>query len=236
MEIFLAAYLSKDRNMLKAINKGYDMHSYSAYLIFKDKWINAGESAEPKSKPKSKEGGKMRKTIKTLTFGLLYGSGVVTFSENANIPLSEAKILKKEYFDTFPELASFFQKSGEYALTHLYIREPFFNRVRFFNRPKNGAETSHVKNAAMNYRPQASNGSIIKYALCLMKKYIEDNNLDNKVKLILSVYDQNTTMVLSSFAKEWAIIQTAIMEKAAKHAVPEGTIKAETDILDHWTK
>jgi len=97
-------------------------------------------------------------------------------------------------------------------------------------------EASHVKNAAMNYKPQASNGSIIKYSLCLMKKYIEDNDLDDKVKLLLSVYDQNTTEAQAEFVKQWAEIQTRLMEKAAKYAVPEGTIKAETDILEHWTK
>jgi DNA polymerase I-like protein with 3'-5' exonuclease and polymerase domains len=50
-------------------------------------------------------------------------------------------------------------------------------------------EASHNKNAGMNYPPQSTNSSIMKYALCLMKTHIEDNDLDDKVKL-LSVHDQ----------------------------------------------
>jgi hypothetical protein len=45
-------------------------------------------------------------------------------------------------------------------------------------------EASHNKNAGMNYPPQSTNSSIMKYALCLMKTHIEDNDLDDKVKLL----------------------------------------------------
>jgi hypothetical protein len=37
-------------------------------------------------------------------------------------------------------------------------------------------EASHNKNAGMNYPPQSTNSSIMKYALCLMKTHIEDND------------------------------------------------------------
>jgi hypothetical protein len=39
----------------------------------------------------------------------------------------------------------------------------------------------------MNYPPQSTNSSIMKYALCLMKTHIEDNDLDDKVKLLPSM-------------------------------------------------
>ena len=93
------------------------------------------------------------------------------------------------YFNTFPELAKFFKDSGNEALSLGYVREPFFKRVRFFHKPKNGMEVSHTNNAGMNYKPQAANGSIMKYAISLMKVYIEENNLDHKVKLLLTVHE-----------------------------------------------
>ena len=236
IELFLAAYLAKDKGMLFAIENGYDVHSYCCTLLFGKEWTDAGESLTPTGKPKSAEGNRMRKLSKMLSFGLLYGSGVTTFSDNAGITLSEGKVLMKLYFDTFPQLSEFFTEAGNKALRDYYIREPHFNRVRFFNRPKNAQESSHVKNAAMNYQPQASNGSITKYALCKIKKYIEDNNVDHKVKLLLTIYDQITSCAREDYAEEWAKVQTRLMEEAALHAIPEGTIRSETDILDHWTK
>jgi DNA polymerase I-like protein with 3'-5' exonuclease and polymerase domains len=49
------------------------------------------------------------------------------------------------YFKTFPQLSEFFKQSGQNALKFNYVREPYFGRVRFFNKPKNGMEASHKK-------------------------------------------------------------------------------------------
>jgi DNA polymerase I-like protein with 3'-5' exonuclease and polymerase domains len=235
-ELFIAAYLSGDKQLMFAIEQGYDLHSYSSFLIFGQKWLDAGGSAEPVGKPPTKEAADLRKKSKNLSFSLLYGTGVVAFSENSNVPTAEGKILMDTYFKTFPELAAFFQQSGQNALKFNYVREPYFGRVRFFNKPKNGMEASHNKNAGMNYPPQSTNSSIMKYALCLMKTHIEENDLDDKVKLLLSVHDQQVSEVREDYADQWAITQTELMEKAAKYVIPSGVLKAESDIMDHWTK
>lgn len=235
-ELYIAAYLSGDKTLIYAIEHGYDLHSYSAYQIFGKAWIEAGGSATPVGKPPTYEAAEMRKKSKNLSFSLLYGTGVVAFSENSNMPVSEGKILMDQYYKTFPELAAFFKKSGEDALKFNFIREPHFGRVRFFNKPKNGMEASHNKNAGMNYKPQAINGSIMKYALCFMKKYIEENNVEDKVCLLLTVHDQQLSEAREDYAEEWAGIQTELMEKAAKYVIPSGVLKADTDILEHWTK
>jgi DNA polymerase I-like protein with 3'-5' exonuclease and polymerase domains len=62
----------------------------------------------------------------------------------------------------------------------------------------------------MNYPPQSTNSSIMKYALCLMKTHIEDNDLNDKVKLLLSVHDQQVKC--EDYAAQWAITQTELME------------------------
>lgn len=236
MELFLAADLSKDVNMLGAIAKGYDLHSYSAYQIFGQKWLDAGGDAIPLGKPKTAEAGKMRTKSKGASFSLLYGTGVTAFSENNDMTVKEGKVVIEAYYAAFPQLAAFFKQSGEDALRQRYVREPYFKRVRFFNKPTNGMEASHVKNAGMNYKPQATNMSIIKYALCLVKKYIEKNELDDYVKLVFTIHDEILTDVAESHVDMWQKVQTEMMEKAAMYAMPGGEIKADTDVLDHWTK
>jgi hypothetical protein len=44
-KLFIAAYLSGDKQLLFAIEQ--DLHSYSSFLIFGQKWLDAGGSAEP---------------------------------------------------------------------------------------------------------------------------------------------------------------------------------------------
>jgi DNA polymerase-1 len=235
-ELYIAANLSGDKKLIYAIEQGYDLHSYSAYQIFGQEWLNAGGSATPVGKPPTKEAGILRGKSKALSFSLLYGTGVVYFSENSNVTVTEGKVLMEKYYATFPELAAFFKRSGEDALSFNYVREPHFKRVRFFNKPKNGKEASHNRNAGMNYKPQSINGSIMKYALCLMKKHIEEHKLEDRVRLLLTVHDQQLSEAREDFAEEWAILQTELMEKAARYVIPSGVLKAESDILNHWTK
>ena len=68
MELFIAADLSKDKNMLGAIKRGLDLHGYSAYQIFGQKWLDAGGDAEPKGKPQTDAANAMRKKSKGASF------------------------------------------------------------------------------------------------------------------------------------------------------------------------
>jgi hypothetical protein len=68
-----------------------------------------------------------------------------------------------------------------------------------------------------------------------MKTHIEDNDLDDKVKLLLSVHDQQVSEV-RRLAAQWAITQNRANGKAAMYVIPSGALKAESDIMDHWTK
>ena len=235
-EVYIAAFLSQDKNMLHAVKMGYDLHSYSAYQIFGQRWLDAGGSAEPMGKPDTKEANAMRKQSKGASFSLFYGTGVVAFSENNGMTTAEGKVIIKAYYDKFPQLTKFFKESGEFALSKYYIREPFFGGVRFFNKPKNGMEVSHLKNAAMNYKPQSGNSSIMKYALCLIKSYIDKHKVGHKVVMLITVHDQVVSAARDDYAAEWGVIQTSLLEKAAKYAIPDGSLKAETMILKHWTK
>jgi hypothetical protein len=57
------------------------------------------------------------------------------------------------YFKTFPQLSEFFKQSGQNALKFNYVREPYFGRVRFFNKPKTAWKHLTIK---MNYPPQSN--------------------------------------------------------------------------------
>jgi DNA polymerase I-like protein with 3'-5' exonuclease and polymerase domains len=70
-ELFIAAYLSGDKQLLFAIEQGYDLHSYSSFLIFGQKWLDAGGSAEPVGKPPTKEAADLRKSLKPFVLSTL---------------------------------------------------------------------------------------------------------------------------------------------------------------------
>jgi type II secretory pathway predicted ATPase ExeA len=84
--------------------------------------------------------------------------------------------------------------------------------VRFFNKPKNGMEASHKK---CRYELPAAVNQLFYYEVRVMpyETHIEDNDLDDKVKLLLSVHDQQVSEVREDYAAQWAITQTELMEK-----------------------
>jgi hypothetical protein len=105
--------------------------------------------------------------------------------------------------------------------------------VRSLTSFKNGMEASHNKKCRYELPAAVNQLSIMKYALCLMKTHIEDNDLDDKVKLLLpsmtSRYQKCEKITL-----QWAITQTELIKSCCM--LYPGSLKAESDIMDHWTK
>jgi hypothetical protein len=58
--------------------------------------------------------------------------------------------------------------------------------------------------------------------------------LDDKVKLLLSVHDQQVSSA-RDYAAQWAIHTNRANGKAAM-CYTLRALKAESDIMDHWTK
>jgi hypothetical protein len=96
-------------------------------------------------------------------------------------------------------------------------------------------EASHTKNVNRNYPTQSTNSSIMKYALCLMKTHIEDKRPRRQSQVtfpsMTSRYQKCEKITLHSGQSH-----KQLMGKAAMYVIPSGALKAESDIMDHWTK
>jgi len=75
-----------------------------------------------------------------------------------------------------------------------------------------------------------------KYAIVLCKKYIEEHNLQDKVKFLLPIHDETIFMAREDFAEEWLKIQIKIMEQAGEMILGHKLQKAEGGISDVWQK
>jgi DNA polymerase I-like protein with 3'-5' exonuclease and polymerase domains len=93
-----------------------------------------------------------------------------------------------------------------------------------------------IERASKNLPIQGSCADMMKYALVLIRRYINDNGLRHKVKLVMQVHDQATTECHKDFAEEWKEIMTRLMEKAAKLIITSGILRADTNISPVWTK
>jgi len=75
-----------------------------------------------------------------------------------------------------------------------------------------------------------------KLALIDIHNYIKDNNLQQDIKIVMTVHDQIDTICREELAESWKITMTEIMEAAAKTIVTNGLLKADTNISKTWEK
>jgi DNA polymerase-1 len=250
-ELAIIAWGAQDSVWLQALEEGKDLHSICAALLFGDKWR---ESAEPDCRfyeeqnnqainqkcncPKHK---KLRDIVKTLNFGLAYGLSAHSFSSRMGISIHNAEKIIDDYFTAFPKIKYFLESLSHFAKTKGFMvtMRPFF-RLRKFKDWK-GSYTedsvlSSIERMGRNSHVQGTAADMIKLALALTRKYLNDNDLRDKVKIVLTVHDEINTITTKEFSDTWKLKLKEIMEKAAQVIVPSNLIRVEPTISLQWEK
>ena len=254
-ELVVIASLSGDPVWMDALRNGQDLHSICAALVFGQEWKDAAllDCAYYKRKDKCKCSGhkRMRTGVKTISFGLAYGMSEFKLSATLKISVKEAIALMDRYFKTFPKIASKLKALGHFGVKFGYIMTlepykrkrwyPVWHNVKEFiefhvKEIEHNKTLGSIERTAKNTPIQGSSADMMKLALILIRRYINKHNLRDKVKLVMQVHDQATTLAKKEYAEEWKIILTGLMEQAAKVIIPSGLLKAETNITTRWEK
>ncbi len=241
-ELCVIAYGSQDPVWKKCLATGEDLHSVCADLLFKERWSSAAQKdcdyVKSKQKCNCKEHKKLRQSVKALNFGLAYGMSAHKLADTLQIPLSEAEELINSYFKAFPAIKVFLDSLGSYATTYGHIRtfRPF-RRVRHFSKWSKDMDfktRGEIERAGKNTPIQGSSGDMVKLALIKIRETIRKERLP--VRLVMTVHDQIDTECEESYAKEWAIRLTSLMEQAADIILLDRSLKSETTITTVWSK
>ena len=233
-ELNVIAYGSQDPVWLDALQRGLDLHGVCADLVFEDKWRNAEED-EKKS---------LRTQIKAINFGLAYGMGPFKLADTLQISKGEAEALIEKYFTEFPNIRDFLTKLGTFGTRNGYICtfKPFKRRRWFdtwfpkiWNDRSKMQEFGSIERASKNTPIQGSSADMTKLALIYIHREIQKSWSDS-VKIIMTVHDQIDTICKEEVADAWASRMTELMEKAAFVIIPNGLLKADTNISKTWEK
>ena len=216
IELRIMAHLSEDKNMIDAFLSGYDIHAATAAKIYK---VDIKEVTAD-----------MRRKAKTANFGIIYGISVFGLAERMNIDRKEAKELIDGYFETYPQVKSYMDKSIQVAREHGYV-ETIFHRKRFLPdiNSRNAVVRGYAERNAINAPIQGSAADIIKVAMARIYERFKAEGL--KAKMILQVHDE---LNFSVPAKEKEIVEQVVieeMEKAYRMHVP---LKADCGWGTNW--
>ena len=273
-ELNVIAYGSQDPVWLEALEKGQDLHSVCANLVYGKKWEDAAEegcayyseftthtehgtakfgfmdmstgSTEfpiRKAKCECPEHKILRNKVKTVNFGLAYGMGPNKLADTIESSLGQAKELIEQYFKVFPNIGNFLTKLEKFGVKYGYARTyPPYNRRRWFSEwfrgigaePSLRGITGTIGRASKNTPIQGASADMTKLALVLIRDFIRETNAP--VKIVMTVHDQIDTVCSKEYAEEWKVKMTDLMEEAAIKIIPNGLLKAETNISECWEK
>ncbi|MDL2262178.1 DNA polymerase I [Bacteroidales bacterium OttesenSCG-928-I21] len=217
IELRIMAHLSQDNNMLEAFNKySLDIHTATAAKIFKVDEKNVTRE--------------MRAKAKTANFGIIYGISAFGLAQRLNILPKEAKELIDSYFEAFPSVKNFMEKSIQIGRELNYV-ETIFGRRRYLSDINSGNSIvrGYAERNAINAPIQGSAADIIKLAMVNINKQFEEQKLESK--MILQVHDELNFDVKKSEKEKVYEIVNFEMQNAVKLAVP---LEIESNFGTNW--
>ena len=216
IELRIMAHLSEDKNMIDAFLSGYDIHAATAAKVYKTdiKEVNPD----------------MRRKAKTANFGIIYGISVFGLAERMNVDRKEAKELIDGYFETYPQVKAYMDKSIEIAREKGYV-ETIFHRKRFLPdiNSRNAVVRGYAERNAINAPIQGSAADIIKVAMARIYERFKREGL--KAKMILQVHDELNFSVPIEEKERVEQVVIEEMEKAYRMHVP---LKADCGWGKNW--
>ena len=247
-ELCIIATGSEDPVWLGALERGEDLHSTAAAVVYGEEWVDAADEGcafvSSQKKCNCAKHKTLRTNCKTINFGLAYGMGPGSLATELGISEKEAKELMERYFIAFPKIKSYLDMLGKRGTSTGYATTfPPFNRKRRYRgwKPgmsfKNGSDRrilGPIERQSKNHPFQGTGGDQTKTALVYVRKRIKE--LNAPVKIVMQVHDQVDTICRKDYANTWKVEMTKCMEEAALLSIPSGLLKSETNISQCWEK
>ena len=205
IELRVMAHLSGDENMIEAFREGYDIHAATAAKIYKEDINDVSRDQRTKAK--------------RANFGIIYGITVFGLAERLEISRDEAKQLISGYFETFPKVKEYMDKSIQRARAMGYA-ETLFHRRRYLAdiNSHNATVRGFAERNAINAPIQGTAADIIKVAMIRIHRRFKAEGIQSK--MILQVHDELNFSVLPEEHEKVERIVMEEMQNAFEMQVP----------------
>ena len=220
IELRVLAALAEDENMIDAFLSGADIHSITASQVMGIPLENV-TSAD-------------RRKAKAVNFGIVYGIGAFSLSQDIGTSVQEADRYIKGYLANYSGVAAFMENAKKSAKEKGYA-ETFFGRRRYLPElnESNAVRRGFGERVAMNMPIQGTAADIIKIAM--IRVYERLKNEFPKAKLIMQVHDELIIEAPENQAEEVKALLKDTMENACNMAVPF-TVEVESGKTWYDTK
>ena len=214
IELRLMAEVADVKALKESFKNNEDIHARTASQIFH---IPLGQIDSD-----------TRRRAKAINFGIIYGISAFGLANNLGIDRHEAQKYIDSYFEQYPEIKAYMQKTEQFAMDNGYVVTPF-GRKCFIQGLDNGRTKSFALRAAINAPIQGGAADIIKKAMQNVVKSIKENGID--APLLLQVHDELVFEVSETDLEQAKILIKQAMEKAVNLSVP---LITEVGVADNW--
>lgn len=216
IELRLLAAISGDENMISAFLSGVDIHTSTAANVF--------------HVPEGMVTSELRKRAKAVNFGIVYGIGEFSLSDDLHISMKEAKEYIESYKASYPLVDKYLKDIVAEGYANGFV-STLYGRRRYI--PELSGQNKMLKKfgerVAMNSPIQGTAADIIKVAMINVNRRLKEEGID--AKLILQVHDELLVESHKSCSDLAAKILREEMENAIQLPVP---LSVELTLGETW--
>lgn len=203
IELRLLAIVADIPELKRAFAEGVDIHALTASEMF--------------GVPMSGMPAEIRRQAKAINFGIIYGISAFGLARNLGIGQAEANAYIKRYFERFPGIQAYMERTKAFARTHGYVTTLFGRRCWTpAAQSKNPQERQGGERQAINAPLQGAAADIIKRAMIRLPQALASAGL--RARMLLQVHDELVFESPKEEAEASCALIKAIMEGAAAPA------------------
>ncbi len=216
IELRVLAHISGDETLINAFRNNQDIHRLTASQVFNIPF----DEVTPLQ----------RRNAKAVNFGIVYGIGAFSLSQDLDITRKEAEDYINGYFEKYPKIKTYIDKTIRDAEEKGYV-STIFERRRAMPELQSGNfnTRSFGERVAMNMPIQGSAADIIKIAMVKVYNVLKAKNM--KSKLILQVHDE---LLIDAYNDEVEEVQEILKNEMENAVHLKTTLDIDMHIGKNW--
>jgi DNA polymerase I len=175
IELRIMAHISEDPALLRAFERGLDIHRATASEVF--------------GTPVDEVSSEQRRYAKTINFGLIYGMGAFGLASQLGIEQKAAKDFIDRYFARFAGVKRYMDETRAQAKDKGYVETVFGRRLWLPEiNSGNGPRRSGAERQAINAPMQGTAADLIKLAMIAVQQALDAEQ--RATRMVMQVHDE----------------------------------------------
>ncbi len=218
IELRIMAHISEDPALLRAFERGLDVHKATASEVF-------GMAVD-------EVGPEQRRYAKVINFGLIYGMGAFGLASNLGIEQKAAKDFIDKYFARFAGVKRYMDETRIKAKERGYVETVFGRRLWLPEiNSGNGPRKAGAERQAINAPMQGTAADLIKLAMIAVQKTLDEEQ--RATRMVMQVHDE-LVLEVPDAELPWArVALPRLMAGVAQLKVP---LLAEVGVGPNWDR